>query len=83
MEVKWADNKVITHSTTQRKTQHPPKTSGSTRARLDHHNPDETEENYLKNDFRKKSEDLKEEMKNSIKVEEKKNKKLEEIKKIY
>ena len=58
----------------------PPETSGSATARPQQLNADEAE-NYLKNNFMKMTEALKEEIKNSLKVEEKTNKKLEEINK--
>ena len=60
----------------------PPETSDSTVARPKHPNTDEAEENDIKNNFMKMIETLKEEMKNSLKeMEEKTNKKLEDISK--
>ena len=44
-----------------------PETSGSTTARTKHHNADKAEENYLKINFMKMIEALKEKMKNSLK----------------
>ena len=59
-----------------------PEPSGHPTARPDHPNPDEAEENYLKYNFMKMIETFKEEKKNSLKeMEEKTNKKLEEINK--
>ena len=58
------------------------KTSDITAARLEHPNTDEAKENYLKNNFWRMFEALKEETKSSLKeMEEKTNKKLEEISK--
>ncbi|ERE65683.1 putative transposase [Cricetulus griseus] len=52
----------------------PPDTRNHTPARPEHHNADETEENDLKNIFRKMIEDLKEDMRKRIKeMEEKTN----------
>lgn len=55
----------------------PPKTCGSTTARLDHPNTDETEKSDLKSNFRKMIAAIKAEVKNSLKeLKGKKNKKL-------
>ena len=59
-----------------------PELSGHTTGKLDHPNPEEAEENDFKCNFMKMMETFKEEVKNSLKeMEEKTNKKLEEINK--
>ena len=58
----------------------PLETSGSTATIPEHPNADDIEENYLKHNFMKMIEALREEMKNSLKeMDEKTSKKLEEI----
>ena len=70
-----------THNTTKSNTT-PVKPKEATIARLEQPNIDEAEENDLKNNFRRMFEILKEEMRNSLKeMEEKTNKKLEDISK--
>ena len=54
----WVDNKMRTHSITERAMQHY-KNNGSL-TRLEHPNTDEAEENVLKNNFREMFESLKE-----------------------
>ena len=59
-----------------------PETSDHITGRLDYPNSEEAEENNFKHNFMKMMETFKEEMKNSLKeMEEKTNKKLEEINK--
>ena len=70
-----------THNTTKSNTI-PVKPKDPTTARLEQPNIDEAEENDLKNNFKRKFETLKDEMRNSLKeMEEKTNKKLEDISK--
>ncbi|ERE67993.1 Transposase, L1 containing protein [Cricetulus griseus] len=60
----------------------PPETKNHTSARPEHHNADEAEENDLKNIFMKMIEDLKEDMRKSLKeMEERTNKKIQDINK--
>ena len=59
-----------------------PESSGPTKRKPEHPNPEEAKENILKYNFLKKIESLNEEMKTSLKeMEEKTNKKLKEINK--
>ncbi|ERE73158.1 putative transposase [Cricetulus griseus] len=58
----------------------PPETRNHTPVRPEHHDADKSEENELKNIFRKMTEDLKEDMRKSLKeIEDKTNQEIQDI----